>query len=110
MRGAALAVLLLIGGGLLIDSFARMRRTDLGIDASRVLTFWLRPSEVRVPVSAAPAFVAKILEAIERVPGVEAARLEHAHEHAHAHALAREFVLQGPVVTVDEHAITLHAG
>lgn len=73
---SALAVLLLIGGGLLIDSFARMRRTDLGIDASRVLTFWLRPSEVRVPVSAAPAFVAKILEAIERVPGVEAVTVD----------------------------------
>jgi putative ABC transport system permease protein len=73
---SALAVLLLIGGGLLIDSFMKMRRTDLGIDSSHVLTFWLRPSDVTVPVAAAPAFIGKVLEAIERVPGVEAASVD----------------------------------
>ncbi|HSL71651.1 MAG TPA: ADOP family duplicated permease [Longimicrobiales bacterium] len=73
---AALAMLLLVGGGLMIDSFMRMRSTDLGIDADRVLTFWVRPSEVRVPVDAAPAFIRRVLREIASVPGVVAASVD----------------------------------
>ena len=73
---AALAVILLVGGGLMIDSFIRMRRTDLGIDPEGVLTFTLRPSEVRVPPSAAPAFLSRVLDAIHLVPGVVAATVD----------------------------------
>jgi putative ABC transport system permease protein len=73
---AALAVILLIGGGLMIHSFVRMRTTRLGIDPEHVLTFALRPSEVRVPPAAAPAFLARVLAAIQLVPGVEAATVD----------------------------------
>jgi putative ABC transport system permease protein len=73
---AALALLLLVGGGLMINSFVRMRRTDLGVDAERVLTFWVQPSEVRVPVDAAPAYINRLLDAIAKVPGVEAATVD----------------------------------
>lgn len=73
---AALAVLLLVAGGLMMASFSRMRRTDLGVNADHVLTFLLRPSEVRVPTSAAPAFIARLLEAITRVPGVVSATVD----------------------------------
>jgi putative ABC transport system permease protein len=73
---AALAMLLLVGGGLMIDSFRRMRQTDLGVNTDRVLTFWLRPNEVRIPPEAAPAFVSQILNAISRVPGVVAATVD----------------------------------
>ncbi|MGH7467823.1 MAG: ABC transporter permease [Longimicrobiales bacterium] len=82
LRGAivalesGLALLLLVGGGLMIDSFMRMRRTELGVDAERVLTFWLRPNEVQIPAEAAPAFIARMLEAIARAPGVVAATVD----------------------------------
>jgi putative ABC transport system permease protein len=67
---AALAVLLVVAAGLLLDSVQRMRRVDIGVDPDHVLTFWVIPSEARVPPSAAPAFITRLLEAIESVPGV----------------------------------------
>lgn len=73
---AALAMLLLVAAGLLIDSFQRMRRTSIGVDPSRVLTFWVIPSEVRVPLAAAPAFVARLLESVSRIPGVVSASVD----------------------------------
>lgn len=73
---AGLALLLLVGGGLMIHSFVRMRRTELGIDTERVLTFWVQPSEVRVPVEAAPAYITRVLQAIASVPGVVAATVD----------------------------------
>ena len=73
---AALAVLLLVAGGLMMESFGRMRRADLGVNADHVLTFMLRASEVRVPTSAAPAFISRILDAIARVPGVQSATVD----------------------------------
>jgi predicted permease len=73
---AALAMLLVVTAGLLIESFQRMRRTDIGVDPSNVLTFWIVPSEARVPPAAAPAFITRILEALARVPGVQSATVD----------------------------------
>jgi predicted permease len=73
---AALAVLLLSAGGLMLVSFAKMRRTELGVDPRHVLTFLLRPSEVRVPPAIAPAFLSRLLDAITHVPGVESATVD----------------------------------
>ncbi|MGQ0650056.1 MAG: ABC transporter permease [Gemmatimonadaceae bacterium] len=72
----ALAVVLLVAGGLMIDSFARMLRTDLGVDPRQVLSFSLMPSDVRVPTDQAPAFIARMLEAIQAVPGVVTATVD----------------------------------
>lgn len=73
---AALAMVLLVGGGLMISSFASMIGTDLGVARDHVLTFDIRPSEGRVPPPAAPAFVGRVVDAIERVPGVEAVTVD----------------------------------
>ena len=73
---AALAMLLLMAGGLMIESFRRMRSTDLGVRAEGVLTFWVRPSESRIPTDQAPEFVHRLLAAIAAVPGVEAATVD----------------------------------
>ena len=73
---AALAMLLVVTAGLLITSFERMRRVSIGVEPARVLTFWLIPSEARVPTNAAPAFVTRILEAVARVPGVQSASVD----------------------------------
>jgi predicted permease len=73
---AALAMVLVIAAGLLIESFQRIRRTSVGVDAAHVLTFWIIPSEARVPPAAAPAFVSRVLEAVTRVPGVVGATVD----------------------------------
>jgi len=73
---AALAMVLLLAGSLMIDSFSRMRATDLGIDASRVLTFDLRVSDAQMPPDEAPAFITRMLDAISAVPGVVAATVD----------------------------------
>lgn len=72
----ALAIVLLLAGSLMIDSFARMRATDLGIDGSHVLTFDLRVSDARVPTDKAPAFIARVLEALTAIPGVVSASVD----------------------------------
>ena len=69
----ALAVLLLSGAGLLIDSFARLRRFESGYSSERVLTFWIRPPVSRYPPETGPATLERFLGAIEAVPGVESA-------------------------------------
>ncbi len=73
---AAFAMLLLVAAGLLIDSFQRMRKTSIGVEAANVLTFWVIPSEVRVPPAAAPAFVTRLLDAVANVPGVRSASVD----------------------------------
>ena len=67
---AALAILLVVAAGLLLDSFRRMQRVDIGVNPAHLLTFWVIPSEARVLPATAPAFVTRLLETIERVPGV----------------------------------------
>lgn len=66
----ALAIVLLLAGSLMIDSFARMRSTDIGVDASHMLTFDLRVGDARVPVEKAPAFISSVLETLNAIPGV----------------------------------------
>ncbi len=72
----ALAVVLLVAGALMIDSYRRMRATQLGVDDAHVLTFALQPPEQQVPTAAAPAFVARMLDAITAVPGVVSATVD----------------------------------
>ncbi len=72
----ALAVVLLVVGALMIDSFSRMRATELGVDDGHVLTFSLQPPEAQVPTSAAPAFIGRLLDAITAVPGVVSATVD----------------------------------
>ena len=73
---AALAMLLVVAAGLLIDSFQRMRQADIGVDTENLLTFWVIPSEARVPPATAPAFVAKLITSIAAVPGVQSVSVD----------------------------------
>ncbi len=73
---AAVAMLLVVTAGLLVESFQRMRRADIGVEPANVLTFWIIPSEARVPVARAPAFISRVLDAVERVPGVRSATVD----------------------------------
>lgn len=73
---AAFAMLLVVISGLLIESFQRMRQVDTGVVADNVLTFWVIPSEARIPADAAPAFVSRILGAVASVPGVRSVSVD----------------------------------
>ena len=73
----ALAVVLLVGAGLFVGSFVRLMRVDPGFDYRNVLTLNV---SVRVAgqqfaeaAKRGRAFVAEVLEAVQRIPGVESA-------------------------------------
>jgi putative ABC transport system permease protein len=71
---AALALVLLIGAGLMLQSFSRLQRVELGFDPDRLLTMKMDPpwSRYGVVVQTAP-FYRRVVEEVERIPGVEAA-------------------------------------
>jgi len=66
----ALAVVLVIGAGLLLKSFSRLRNVDTGFDPRDVLTF-----QVSLPNEYSPErssqFFASLLERIDALPGVQ---------------------------------------
>ena len=72
----ALAAALLFCGGALIASWRRMETTDLGFERTHLLTFMVRPSDVRYPAPKAPAFIDRVLAEVTRVPGVQAASVD----------------------------------
>jgi len=68
----ALAVILLVGAGLMINSFVRINNVDKGFDPENLLTVQLTSlSEMKGPDQV--ALVEAILQRVERLPGVEAA-------------------------------------
>jgi putative ABC transport system permease protein len=81
----ALSVLLLLGAGLLIRSFAKLQQVDPGFDSSGVLTMRLTlPSERYGSGEAITAFFERLLEGVQSTPGVTGA------------AMASQFPPQGP--------------
>ena len=72
----ALALILLIGAGLLVKSFLRLNEVNPGFSAERVLTTQLSLPATRYPRSAARSgFWTRLLEQVRALPGVTAAGL-----------------------------------
>ena len=76
MRGAlvvgetAVALMLLVGAGLLIKSFARIQDVDPGFDRENVLTAQLSLPAARYPTAEARAqFWSRLIERAQRIPG-----------------------------------------
>lgn len=70
----ALAVLLLVGAGLLLTSFVELQRVDPGFNPRGVLTFNMPLPNARYPEPRqARAFFADLDQRIEALPGVESA-------------------------------------
>jgi len=70
----ALAVLLLTGAVLLIESFARIQNRRTGYASDKVVTFWIRPPTSRYNYPAdGPAIIEKILARVQALPGVASA-------------------------------------
>ena len=67
----ALAMVLLVGGGLMIKSFWRLARVNLGYEPAGVLTAKIDPSGARYEEFAAvTAFYQELLERVRAIPGV----------------------------------------
>jgi putative ABC transport system permease protein len=66
----ALALMLLVGGGLLVHSFVRMQAVDRGLDASNVLTMRLTLAWERYDNDAIQAFFQRLEEQVAAIPGV----------------------------------------
>ncbi len=70
----ALALVLLIGAGLMMRSFMKLQKTDIGIDPSRTLTFRVGLPEAQFPLKETPArFFEQLIPKLASLPGVESA-------------------------------------
>jgi putative ABC transport system permease protein len=67
----AIAVVLLIGAGLLLQSFRRLQKVNLGFEAKNVLTAEVELPEARYPKAhQASQFYKQLLERLQSTPGV----------------------------------------
>jgi putative ABC transport system permease protein len=70
----ALAVVLLCGAGLMVNTLIRMRSVDLGFDPSRVIVSTVSPPVARYPtVDQRFASQMDLLDRVRRIPGVQVA-------------------------------------
>lgn len=70
----ALATVLLIGAGLLIQTLAHLQRAPLGFDAHGLITFQLAPPAEKYPLNdKAPLLYRAILDSLQSVPGARGA-------------------------------------
>ena len=70
----ALALILLIGAGLMMRSFMKLQQTDLGMDPSHTLTFRVGLPETQFPDKEMPGrLFEQLIPKLASLPGVEAA-------------------------------------
>jgi hypothetical protein len=69
----ALAVVLLIGSGLMLRSYAKLRSVDPGFDPEDVITFGLMPPATRYSYDEAVALYSSLVERLGALPGVQSA-------------------------------------
>jgi predicted permease len=69
----ALAFVLLVGAGLLLASFQRLRQVDLGVTIDHVLSFEIHLPEARYDSTARARFHETFAKTVEALPGVRSA-------------------------------------
>jgi putative ABC transport system permease protein len=69
----ALALLLLVGAGLMLRSFIRLMNVDPGFDPHNVLAIAIRPPETKYNSAQQAAFSQQLLERVRALPGVRSA-------------------------------------
>ena len=70
----ALAAVLLIGAGLLMQSLANLQRVQLGFDSEKLITFQLAPPVPQYPLAdKGPQFYHSLIENLQSIPGVKSA-------------------------------------
>ena len=72
----ALALILLVGAGLMVRTFWKLQQVNIGLDPSRVMTMRLVLPQGQYPQApAVKQFWARLLERVAALPGVESASL-----------------------------------
>ena len=72
----AVSLALLVGAGLLLRSFARMRSADIGVDTKNVLTLGINlPAAKYGGIDQKQRFLSELLEKTRAMPGVQAAAI-----------------------------------
>lgn len=72
----ALALVLLVGSGLMLRTLAKLLSADAGFDASNVLTFSVTPPPGSIADDSIPGLNSRILDRVRAVPGVADAALD----------------------------------
>ena len=92
----ALAIVLLVGAGLMLRSFIHLTRVDPGVDVDRLLVGRLSLPGARYPGPARPQFYERLSEALVSAPGVEAAAASsYVPAGGRGFGLGRAFLLEG---------------
>jgi putative ABC transport system permease protein len=96
----ALSLMLLVGAGLLLRSFARLTRTPGGFNADRLLTFRISlPTSTYADPDAMRAFMARLMPRLEALPRVARA--------AASMALPPAMTTMAPYVTGDQPLVAI---
>jgi len=69
----ALSLVLLIGAGLMIRSFSRLQKVDLGFNPDRLVSMNIQLSRTKYQGPASGQFFRQLIERVEAMPGVESA-------------------------------------
>jgi predicted permease len=97
----AMAVVLLVGSGLLIRSFIKLANQPLGFDPDRTLVFRLNLPEARYPSpEVVTQFYRDAVDRIRAIPGVRAAGATHALPFSGMNSV-RPFVREGDTLTAE---------
>ena len=72
----ALALVLLVGSGLMVRSLAKLLSVDVGFETSNLLTFDVEPLPGSIGRDSMPGFYSQILDRVRAVPGVVDAALD----------------------------------
>src|SRR5205814_2211518 len=106
----ALALMLLAGRGLMTESYRRLRAAPLGFEPARLLTFWVRPSEVEYPPRRAPSLIDRVLAEISVVPGVRAGTVgDVAYQSLDERPMQPDFYTPYPQFTYASRAVLVRA-
>ncbi len=97
----AIAMTLLIGAGLMLNSFARLQRVDTVVDVDKVLSVEINlpPTKYTEPAQAT-AFFQELIRRVESLPGVERVSLSNVLPLG-AYALNDPFSIEGRAYTAD---------
>ena len=97
-----LAVVLLVGAGLLVRSFLRLSNQSLGFRTDQTVVFKLTLPEARYPTpTAVSQFHRDVLDRIRQLPGVAAAGATHALPFSGANSV-RPFIREGDTASGDD--------
>ena len=72
----ALALVLLIGSGLMVRSLVKLLTVDVGFDMTNLVTFSVEPAPGSIQRDSVPGFYLQILDRVRAVPGVADAALD----------------------------------